>query len=187
MPAIPDFAIVQSAWVVTDLRDSVARLARDLAYGPWLILNGIHLPRVLHRGRPTEYRHTSALCQAAGVQIELVMLHDDLPSAFGDMYPRGTSGFHHTALFVDDFPAAVDAYERAGYPLVQHHDLPGGRESGFVDTRPANGHMLEVLEDTPGLRKLYAVVAALGEQHAREDVVEVDMAGLTELLSVPSA
>ena len=187
MASVPNFAVVQSAWVVTDLWESLARLSRDLGYGPWLLLKDIHVPLVLHQGEPTHFRHTSALCQAGGVQLELAMPHDDLPSAFRDMYPRGSSGFHHTAMFVDDFAAAVTAYESTGYQLIQHHHLPGGRESGFIDTRAANGHMLELLEDSPGLRRLYAAVAALGEQHAREEIVEVDMDALTELLSAGSS
>jgi hypothetical protein len=179
---VPNHTVVQNAWVVSDLRASICRLSRDLGYGPWLLLQDIHLPLVLHDGRPTAYRHTSALCQAGAVQVELAMLHDDLPSAFVDMYPRPAAGFHHTAMFVEDFAAAVGAYQDAGYSLVQHMHLPGGRQSGFVDTRRANGHMLEVLEDSAGLRALYALVAGLGRQHGCDEIIEADGDTLTELL-----
>lgn len=171
MAAVPSYTVVQNAWVVSDLDASVGRLSHDLGYGPWLLLKDIRVPLVTHHGVPTSYKHTSALTQAGGVQIELAMPHDDEPSVFRDMYPRGESGFHHTAMFVDDFDGAVTAYNSAGYPLVQYHELPGGTRSGFVDTRAANGHMLEVLEDSTGLRRLYRLVADLPNAHARDEVV----------------
>jgi hypothetical protein len=177
---VPDYTIVQSAWAVSDLRESMAQLSRDLGYGPWLLLRDVRVPLITHHGRPTTFRHTSALTQAGDVQIELAMRHDDEPSVFRDMYPGGGSGFHHTAMFVDDFDAAAASYEAAGYPLVQHYDLPGGRQSGFVDTRTANGYMLELLEDSPGLRRLYALVAGLGRTHARHEVIEA--ASVMELI-----
>lgn len=179
--AVPNFTVVQTCWVVADIEASMAQLSADLGYGPWLVLRHIKVPLVTHYGRPTTFKHTAALTQAGGVQIELAQSHDDEPSVYNDVYPRGQAGFHHTALFVDDFAGTVAAYEAAGYPLVQHYDLPGGTESGFVDTRAVNGHMIEVLEESAGLRRLYALVADLGREHARDEIVEA--ASVMELLA----
>jgi hypothetical protein len=75
-------------------------------------------------------------------------------------------------MSVEDFAGAVSACERAGYPCVQLYELVGGKSSCFIDTRPANGHMLELLGESEGLRRLYALVAELGATHGRDEVVE---------------
>jgi hypothetical protein len=125
------------------------QLSRDLGYGPWLLLENVRVPLITRKGVPTKFRHTSALCQAGPVQIELAMPHDDEPSVFKDIYPMGTpGGFHHTAMFVEDFPARSAPTSGAGFPCVQLYELPGGKSSCFIDTRPANGHMLELLEES---------------------------------------
>jgi hypothetical protein len=60
------------------------------------------------------------------------------------------------------------------WACVQLYELPGAKSSCFIDARPANGHMLELLEESEGLRQLYALVAELGATHGRNEVVEAE-------------
>jgi hypothetical protein len=175
----PAFDVVQLAFIVPDLDEAMTRVTALGGYGPWFVLRRIHVPAVRYRGRPATFTHSAAPTQAGAVQVELIEQHDAGASAYREFVPEGDTGFHHTAIFVPSFHDAVASYAAAGFELVQEYDLPDGKHAGFVDTRALNGHFLEVLEDSVPLRDLYATVAALGDAHPREAIVEAgDVAAL---------
>jgi len=161
---MPHYTCIQNAYVVTDLDEAIKRFTREAGYGPWLVSRHVKLPRVLYRGNEAELDMSAAFTQAGDVQIELICQHNDGPSVYRDLYPKGTGGFHHTAMFVPDYEEAIRAYEDAGYPCAAYFELPDNGSACYMDTSPLLGHMIELYRDTQGIHDLYGAVRDLCEK-----------------------
>lgn len=182
MAGFPDYKVVQNAYMVEDLDAAIERFTR-MGYGPWLVLRnppGDFLYRGDQRTSPTI---SVAFCQAGDIQIELMFQHDDEPSCLRDHYAKGESGFHHTAMFVDNFDEAVKAYEEAGFPCAMFQNLPDGSFIAHMDTSAVNGHMVEIYSSRGGIcGAMFAAVRNLSSTHDREEIVDAatllpDLAG----------
>jgi hypothetical protein len=150
---VPRYVVVQNAYVVDDLDKAIVRFTKQ-GFGPWLLLPDVQVPSVTYRGEPGSVSMSAALTQAGDVQIELVAPLDNTPSCFRDLFGRGESGLHHTAMFPDDWHEAVDAYETAGFPCANLFELPDGGAAAIMDTSRVTGHMTELYRDSEGLRRL---------------------------------
>ena len=133
----------------------------------------VALTRSEHRGIARPLDHSSAYGQWGEVMIELVVQHNADPSALHDMYPHGSGrfGIHHTALFVDDLPAAIAAFAAEGLPLAQYAETTGGTAFAFIDAVARYGHMIELYEPTPALTGFYAMVAKAAENWDGSDPI----------------
>ena len=158
---LPTFEVIQNAYVVNDIDQSIERMTRDAGLGPWLVNRNIQLPKVLYRGKEAELEISVAFTQAADVQIELIQQHNDGPSCYRDKYAAGEQGFHHTAMFVPDYEGAIKAYEDAGYPCAEYFELADNGSAAYMDTWPLLGHMVELYRDTQGIHDLYKAVLDL--------------------------
>lgn len=151
--AIPRYVVVQNAYVVDDLDDAIQRFTKQ-GFGPWLLLPDVQVPSVTYRGAAGTVAMSAALTQAGDIQIELVCPQDNGPSCFRDLFAPGESGLHHTAMFPDDWHAAVEAYQAAGFPCANLFELPDGGAAAIMDTSSITGHMTELYRDSEGLRQL---------------------------------
>jgi hypothetical protein len=150
--------VVQIAYAVADVRVAARSFAEQLGAGPFFVRHH-DLPRhVDHRGEAGEFDHSSAYGQWGAVQVELVEIHHAAPASLHDIVAR-TSGIHHVATFV----ASIDDEQRRlaelGWPPVMTAETASGLRYAFHDARAELGHLLEVYEPSPGVRKLYAMVA----------------------------
>ncbi len=161
MSVLPTFEVIQNAYVVNDIDQAIERMTRDAGLGPWMITRNLTLPQVFYRGKEAELEISVAFTQAADVQIELIQQINDGPSCYRDVYAPGEEGFHHTAMFVPDYEAAIKAYEDAGYPCAEYFVLPEGGSAAYMDTNPLLGHMVELYRDTQGIHDMYAAVRNL--------------------------
>ena len=168
---IPRYAVVQNAYVVDDLDEAIERFTKQ-GLGPWLLLPDVQVPSVTYRGRPASVSMSAALTQAGDVQIELVAPRGDEPSCFRDLFAPGRSGLHHTAMFPDDWPSAVEAYEAAGFPCANLFELPDGGAAAIMDTSAVTGHMTELYRDSEGLRQLNKSVRDLCASQSIDLVVD---------------
>jgi hypothetical protein len=126
---------------------------------------------VTYRGAPGSVSMSAALTQAGDIQIELICPHDDTPSCFRDLFEPGQSGFHHTAMFPDDWHAAVESYAAAGFPCANLFELPDGGAAAIMDTTSIGGHMTELYRDSEGLRQLNRAVRELASSQPIDVVV----------------
>lgn len=149
--------IVQMAFVVTDLQAAATRFAQALGVGPFLLNSHVRLIDPHHRGVPVRTDFSLALAQAGDVQLELVAQHDDTPSVYRDLYPKGAEGFHHVAIIVPDVGAEVARLAALGFATASTGRF-GDAEFAYVDTSPALGHMIELLPDTGTIRRFFAKV-----------------------------
>ncbi|MDX1581773.1 MAG: VOC family protein, partial [Alphaproteobacteria bacterium] len=98
-PLINNAAIVQNCYVVRDLEQACARLHGMYGIGPFLGGAESALTSHHYRGREEEpIRIRGVFVQSGDLNIELVQLLSQGPSAFHDMFPDGGEGFHHVAL-----------------------------------------------------------------------------------------
>lgn len=167
---IPRYVVVQNAYVVDDLGKAIDRFTKQ-GYGPWLLLPDVQVPGVTYRGVPGSVSMSAALTQAGDIQIELICPHDDKPSCFRDLFGPGESGLHHTAMFPDDWQAAVEAYEAAGFPCANLFELPDGGAAAIMDTSSIGGHMTELYRDSEGLRQLNQAVRDLASSQSIDVIV----------------
>lgn len=149
-------AIVQNCYVVGNLEEGCARFHKLYGIGPFVGGAIMELTEHVYRGQPApSIRLRAAFAQAGDINIELLEVVSDAPNAFRDMFPRGTEGFHHVAMFCDDFVATRDHFVKMGYPAVSEACLLPGVRVGFIDARPAIGHMIELYPENEIIRSVF--------------------------------
>jgi hypothetical protein len=149
--------VVQVAYYVDDPREAARGWARDHGAGPFFVRSHIAVTDVVHRGSPSTFDHTSAYGWWGDVMIELFTQHDDAPSAARERFPRGSTGLHHLACFVDDIHAALDRCAEAGFAVAQTA-MAGATLFAFVDDVARRGHYWELYEGSERLRGFYGMV-----------------------------
>ena len=154
----PD-GIVQIAYVVDDVIEAAERFAKTMGAGPFFIGRNIPLSDCLYRGKEAPLDHSNALGQCGPVMLELVMQHNDGPSAFRDMYAPGKEGIHHMATFAADFDAEVERYAKLGFEAANVATTTTGIRFAYIDTTPQLGHMMEFYQDEPIIRGFYKMVS----------------------------
>lgn len=148
--------IVQNAYVVRNLEEGCVRFNRLLGIGPFVGGNEFELSGHVYRGRPAApIRLKVAFVQAGDLNIELVELLSEAPSAFHDMFPAQQEGLHHHAIFCQDYAAQRDELQEHGSPVASEFEVPWGAKICYVDTRATLGHMTELYPEDPVLRDLY--------------------------------
>ncbi len=159
MGALP---VRQLAYKVNDLEAAVVAHHRRFGSGPFFVARNIALASSQHRGVERAFDHSSAYGQWGAVMVELLVQHNQEPSALHDMFPYGvgSEGLHHTAMFVDDLATAIGRFGAEGAPLAQLSVTASGTAFAFVDTVATHGHMLELYEPTAQLTGFYDFVAA---------------------------
>lgn len=163
---LPGARVVQMAWVVDSLEDSAEKLSRSMQCGPFLMLRHIQLDDPHHRLRRQRTDFSLCLAQAGDVQIELVEQHDDTPSVYRDVFPKGPPGgmaFHHVAVIVPDVFAETARYNALGFPTASSGRF-GAIDFTYVDTTAAGGFMVEVLPDMPDMHAFFARVRKAAEE-----------------------
>jgi hypothetical protein len=153
--------IVQCAWVVNDIDAAMARWTRTMGVGPFFVAAHRKWEDPHYRGRPLRTDYTIALAQAGDFQVELLCQHDDTPSVYRDLYPKGKEGMHHMAIIVKDYDSTIADFKAKGFEQAFWGKRNGMRMS-FIDTSPATGIMLEVLEETSALLKSQAFIRESG-------------------------
>lgn len=164
---VSDLPARQIAYFVPDVRAAAAAHRATFGSGPFLVIDHVPTPIVRHRGRPAALDHGSAYGQWGEVMVEFVQQHDAGPSAFHDMYPRGSGrfGMHHVALFVDDLTAAIDRFGAGGDECALYAET-GTTAFAMIDTVRHYGHMIELYEPSRVLLDFYARVRAMADGDA---------------------
>jgi catechol 2,3-dioxygenase-like lactoylglutathione lyase family enzyme len=137
--------IRQNGYVVPDLDAAMTHWTEVLGVGPWFPIRNITLGPSVYRGAPATTEISLAVANSGDLQIELIEAHDDSPSVFGEFIEASSSGLHHLAWWTDEFDAAVDRADAAGWEVIQSGDLMGTRFCYF-DTEAHQGTVAELME-----------------------------------------
>jgi hypothetical protein len=126
-----------------------------MGVGPFFLFE--HLPlKVFHRGEARELDCSLALAQAGPVQIELLVQHNDSPSAYRDTVKVGRPGFHHIAVFCD-YETEVAAYKEMGFEVAMSGEIDAMRYC-YVDTTAKLGCMVELIEEH-AVKEIFSTIA----------------------------
>jgi catechol 2,3-dioxygenase-like lactoylglutathione lyase family enzyme len=148
----------QMGFVVADIEESMTYWAEVLSVGPWFYLRRSATSNLYFQGEKTPVVSSTALAQAGGVQVELIQLRNDVPSAYRDMNPHGPGALHHLGYFVEDYQAALAAREASGLEVVQNGDVgPAVHFCYLAD--PRRGGLLVELIEIGSLRPLFTRIA----------------------------
>ena len=158
-PGVTGPHFMQAAFVVEDIEAAARQWARVAGVGPFLLLPHLTIGEMRYRGQPMDDLDFSvAIAQSGGIQIELIEQHNDRPSQYRDLIPKGGQGFHHFCVFSDDYDAALAHYRALGFELALDAVNDGVRFC-YVDTSPALGCMIELVEKSDFWSGLFGQVA----------------------------
>ncbi len=152
----------QMAYVSNDVRAAAERWVKSFGVGPFYILDRPDVGDPRYRGSPQRVEFSAALAQAGDIHVELIEQHCDSPSCYRDITPKGSEGFHHVAVIVEDYAREVARYEDMGFAVASSGKF-GPLRFCYVDTSSVLGGMVEVLEDVPFIRNYFARVRQAAE------------------------
>jgi hypothetical protein len=164
--------LVQMAFLVPDLEAGCAALNRSYGWGPFLGGSEGVLADHVYRGQPADpIRIRGVFVQTGAINVEVIQVISDAPSAFHDMLrDDGQPVLHHCATFAADYERVRDHLVAQGYPVVSEFGFAGHRIC-YVDTRPLLGYMTEVYPDLPIIRAMYAETIATTKARAGDPAI----------------
>jgi len=146
--------VVQTAYVVQDMRTAIDWWIKDGNVGPWFLLESFTGPEQRYRGQPTKADVAIAMGFAGHMMIELIQPKDNEPSVYREIVQQRGYGFHHIGIAVEDVEAARADYFKRGYHVAFSTPVPSGgtvyymgdgpNAPGFVELIPASSGMDEV-------------------------------------------
>ncbi len=144
MTAQKKYQFFQSCWVVDDLHSAMRDWHKTAGVGPFYYVENQVADNYRYLGRPAETAVFSAAFAYLGdTQIELIVQHNDVASAYRVSYPKGAVGHHHLGADVDDYNQALEHYKSKGYSLI-HEATYNGQPFCYLDTRAELGFMIEL-------------------------------------------
>lgn len=159
-PGVPGRHFMQAAFMVEDLEAAAMNWVRTTGVGPFLVVPHIELAEYDYRGvKSAGLDFSVALAQSGGVQIELIQQHCDNPSAYRDTIAKGSQGFHHLAVYCEDYDASYRHYRDQGF-VSAVDGVFGTMRFSYIDTSAAIGCMVELVEESPAQSEFFARLAA---------------------------
>jgi hypothetical protein len=152
--------IMQIAYVVDDLDAAIDHWTGVMGVGPFYLIERPVLENAYYENEPLTVNMTAALASSNGLQIELILQHDDAPSIYTRRRPEG-DGVHHMAALTENLQAAIAYVESRGGRRLQGADIPGGGGLCYVDTGTPAG-ILELLELRAPILELYESIRVAG-------------------------
>jgi hypothetical protein len=162
--------VIQASWVVDDVERMAREWVRTTGIGPFFVFAHIPVEEGSYRGQPRALDFSVAIAQAGDVQIELVAQHDDGPSAYRDLIAAGHRGFHHIALYCEDYDRDLGAYTERGF-VPAFSGAFSGKRFCYIDTSASIGCMVELIEDSPVQKEFFATIAAAARDWDGRDPV----------------
>lgn len=162
--------IVQYAYVVNDIDEACHRWIEMFGAGPFFKVPHYHGLNHRYRGRRAEEDVNHAQGQAGPAQIQFTQQHNDAPSIWRDMYPKGSQGLHHIMIMVDDFDTEKQRFENYGCVAAEEFDCPLSADPNptiarcaYMDARHLIGCFVELFEENPIVRHEIVELKALHE------------------------
>ena len=146
----PDNSIIQSAYVVEDIRKAMNEWVTKLNVGPWFLLEHFSGLDARYRGGPSHLDASLAMSFAGHMMIELIQQHNDAPSVYKETIEKRGYGFHHWGVATNNFDADVARLRAAGYAEVFFARVPTGGRVAYMDTTAHLPGMIEYIELGPG-------------------------------------
>jgi hypothetical protein len=142
----PDNGIIQTAYVVEDMKTAIQHWTRNLKVGPWFLIDRFTGVDPHYRGQPSTAAVALAMSFAGHMNVELIQPLDDAPSVYRDTIQKQGYGFHHWGMATANFDADFENYERQGYEAAFTLQVPSGGRVAYMDTTRDLPGMIELIE-----------------------------------------
>ncbi|HLY54787.1 MAG TPA: VOC family protein [Stellaceae bacterium] len=142
----PSGGVMQTAYVVKDIRAAIAEWVARLHVGPWFLLPHFTGTDPVYRGRKSTTSVAIAMSFAGHMNIELIQPNDDEPSVYKEHIDRHGHGFHHWGVATATLEEDIDRYEAQGMTPVFRAGVPTGGEVVYFDTHGALPGYVELIE-----------------------------------------
>ncbi|WP_158085725.1 VOC family protein [Henriciella aquimarina] len=146
--------IIQMAFVVPDIREAIDTWVKDLGAGPWFLVDGITGDEPDYRGQPTEAAYALATTFVGDMQIELVEMKDDHPSAFREWVDHRGYGLHHLGVGSEDVEGDIRKYQAKGYETVFRCGSPLDGRIAFLSAGFDKPSMIEIIPLSEGTKEM---------------------------------
>ena len=150
----PRGGIIQTAFVVADIRESIESWIRDCSVGPWFLLDHFTGEHPVYRGARSQADVAIAMAFAGHMQIELIQPNDANPSVYKETIDARGHGFHHLGRASDDIEADIAELESRGYTLAFRAGVPTGGDVAYMD-KPGNSGFLELITATDAMEEAF--------------------------------
>ncbi|BDE96411.1 VOC family protein [Raoultibacter timonensis] len=142
------YAINQLGYVVDDLEKAALAHSKLFGSGPFVHFTPPAPERTLFRGEEVKNTMEVAYGMYGDLQIELIKPTSSDPTPY--TVPE-RKGFNHFSVWVDDFDAAVEDFEEAGFEVAMLMESSGGLKVAYVDCLDVWGHYVEIHNPQPYL------------------------------------
>lgn len=148
----PFGGVMQTAFVVGDVRASIAHFQQDCGAGPFFLLEHFIGPEQTYRGAKSTADVAIAMGFIGHMQVELIQPLDDNPSVYRETVQERGFGFHHFGIACEDVEAELPGYLAKGYALAFKAAVPTGGSVAYLEsgTKAAPG-FIELIPATPGM------------------------------------
>ena len=148
----PFGGVMQTAFVVQDVRASIAHFQRDCSAGPFYLLDHFLGADQFYRGAVSTADVTIAMGFAGHMQIELIQPLDGNPSVYRETIEQRGYGFQHFGIACADVEAALPDYLARGYELAFKAAVPTGGSVAYLEGgNGAAPGFLELIPATQGM------------------------------------
>ena len=110
--------VMQTAFIVEDIRKEMDRFTELLGIGPWFLRERGRFAVQTYRGEPTEVELAIAMGYCGSMNYELIQQLNDVPSVYRDVVEQRGYGLHHFGYVVGDYAAGCAKYSGQGFELV---------------------------------------------------------------------
>jgi hypothetical protein len=135
--------IVQTAYLVTDMQEAMARWSQVLEVPLFYFLPDVPCIDMTYRGKPVDFKLCTAIGYSGDLQIELLLMDHAMVSWYPEFYRNGDGRLHHYQVRVADIDAVLK--ERAWQEKVLLRAKATGMEICFVDADLPDGSLLEIV------------------------------------------
>ncbi len=147
--------IVQTAYVVKDIRAAIDWWVKDGKAGRSSCSTVSPAPNSANRGEPTQADVAIAMGFAGHMMIELIQPRDDRPSVYRETIRARGHGFHHLGIAFEDVEAARSEYHGRGYHVAFSAPVPSGGTVYYMGDGPDAPGFIELIPATQGMDEMF--------------------------------
>lgn len=160
----------QNGFVVRDLRTAIDHWTRVMGVGPFFLFEHADYGDVRYRGRPTSIDASTAMAWWGDLQIELIEQHNDAASVYRDFSHSGRMGLHHFGVYTHQYAERLARFSVQDILPVQEGGGRIGIRYCYLQTDPAVGWLVELIEATPAMEDMndeMRAIAARWDGHSQ--------------------
>ncbi len=155
--------ITHLGYVVEELEPGVDWAVQTFGAGPFFAVRHMQFDTCTFNGEPATYDHSSAFGHRGDILIELTVVHGASPPELTEMLGGGRAPvLGHIGMLSDDLEADSRRLAEAGLPIF-HSGSSGPIRANWHDGRKQLGHHVEILQRTPEIEGIYAMVRTASE------------------------